>query len=380
MRGWILAGAVGLGIASAGCALEQRVTHLEHESKEKFGVDDRVGDLETNAKIGSALLVKWHKTTLERMARIEAWEERARREFADLERWRGRLEAREAALARGEAVRPATSPSPQPESSPAPTTSPAPTASPTKPTTTAPTTASPDPKFNADSLYVSGTRPWADPFALTSAKQLTELYSTGQRPADSQWLDSTDSTAPAGPSTPLKPRDPGEKGKDGESLLGRELKETKFLSSTTDTVDISRFKGKKNVVLVVLRGFDGAVCVACSGQTLAISQNLDEFEKRDAEVYLLYPGKAESVPVFIDAVQALQGGARSLPVEILLDVDLSVVHEFKIEGRLAKPSTLIIDKKGIVRFAHVGQSKTDRPTVPQMLEALDRIAKSEQGK
>lgn len=364
MRGWTLSGLVALGIASGGCSLEQRVTHLEHQSG-KDGLGARVKNVEDTALVNSAVDVKWHRSTLERLAAIERREERTRLELARLERWETQLEAREAALAKAAATPAAPAPKPpEPvELGPPPRTA----------DSSAPAPASKP----GDSLYVTGADPWADPISLTMAQQVSRLYSTGERPKNSDWLDTTEKQVGTGQDVTLKPRDPGATGKDGQGLLGKPLTHTRFVASSGDPIDLARLKGKKNVVLVVLRGFDGSICIACSGQTLAISQNLDEFAKRDAEVYLLYPGKAESVPVFLDAVRDLAGGG-SLPVEILLDVDLSVVHDFNIEGKLAKPTTLILDKEGIVRFAHVGQSKTDRPTVPQMLEALDRMASAGQ--
>jgi peroxiredoxin len=209
-----------------------------------------------------------------------------------------------------------------------------------------------------------------DPFQRKFAAELVTLYTTNQLPTVASNITNDD------PETqkPFKPRDPGKKGIDGENLVGNPLARTRFLASTGETFDVKDYVGKKNVVLVVLRGLDnGRVCLGCSTQTLSISQSLDEFEKRDAVVFLIYPGAASSVPKFLDAVRDLGGTLTNLSLEILLDVDLAVVKEFKIEGRLAKPTTVILDKKGVCRFAHVGQSRSDRPTVPQMLGVLDQI-------
>ncbi len=177
-----------------------------------------------------------------------------------------------------------------------------------------------------------------------------------------------------------KPRDPGATGQgwdDSKNLVGTVLKQTRFLTSGGRTLDVADYKGKKNVVIVILRGFDpdAGVCIACSGQTLALSQNLDLFEKQDAEVFIVYPGKADTAYKFVDAVADLQGSTTPLPLEILLDVDLAVVKDFRIEGRLAKPTSVIVDKQGVVRFAHVGRNKTDRPTVPDLIKVLEGINK-----
>ena len=163
-------------------------------------------------------------------------------------------------------------------------------------------------------------------------------------------------------------------GLDGEELLGRPLPQTRFVGSSGDVVDLNDWIGKKNVVLVVLRGFAGSVCLSCTSQTLAMNRNLKAYAEHDAEVFFVYPGARDSVPKFLDSVCDIRGSRESLPIEILLDIDLKVVREFKIEGQLAKPTTIILDKAGVVRFAHVGQTNTDRPTVPAMLDALSQIA------
>ncbi|MEZ0230605.1 MAG: peroxiredoxin family protein [Planctomycetota bacterium] len=203
--------------------------------------------------------------------------------------------------------------------------------------------------------------------------ELFKLYSTGD--ASGSILKEKDANG-----VEWKPRDPGTKGQgwdDSKELVGRTLERTRFLNASGRTIDVADYRGKKNVVVVILRGFDpeAGVCIACSGQTLALSQNLDEFEKRDAEVFIVYPGKAETAYKFLDAVSDLQGSTTPLPLELLLDVDLAVVKDFRIEGRLAKPTSIIVDKQGVVQFAHVGRNKTDRPTVPELLKALDRANK-----
>ena len=218
----------------------------------------------------------------------------------------------------------------------------------------------------AEAVVVSST--WS-PAERTRITQLESLYSTGHAPEEAKFLEKWTLDG-----KPIMPRDPGPVGLDGEELLGRPLPQTRFVGSSGDVVDLNDWRGKKNVVLVVLRGFSGTVCLSCTGQTLAMNQNLKAFAERDAEVFFVYPGPRDSVPKFLDSVCDLRGSRESLPIEILLDIDLKVVREFKIEGQLAKPTTIILDKAGVVRFAHVGQTNTDRPTVPAMLDALSQMA------
>jgi peroxiredoxin len=200
-------------------------------------------------------------------------------------------------------------------------------------------------------------------------KELVGYYGKGEPCACA--LDGKDQNG-----APWKPRAPGATGQGMPGtldLVGQELLRTRFLAQSGRTVDVRDLRGKKNVVIVILRGFDpeAGVCIACTAQTLGLLRAADEFAKRDAEVFLVYPGAADTVPKFLDAVSDLAASKDKIPLDILLDVDLAVVRDFKIEGHLARPTTVIVDKKGIVRFAHMGRNKTDRPTVPEILAVLD---------
>ncbi len=154
-------------------------------------------------------------------------------------------------------------------------------------------------------------------------------------------------------------------------LVGRPLAYTRFLQDDGEVLDLDDLRGTK-VVLIIMRGFAGAVCLHCSTQMLALVKNLGEFERRKTRVFVVYPGEAATVPAFMESVRALDPNFRP-PFRILLDVDLAAVRAFLIEGSLAKPTTLIVDESGIVRWAYVGQQPSDRPSMDLVLRQLDLI-------
>lgn len=162
-------------------------------------------------------------------------------------------------------------------------------------------------------------------------------------------------------------------GEPHDELIGGPLPLTRFLDSAGRVLDLRDLEGKK-VVLVILRGFAGTVCLHCSSQTIALARAAAKFKERGAEVILVYPGAAESVPAFIEAVRNLEEGFTP-PFPIVLDVDLAAVRTFRIEGSLAKPTSLILDERGIVRYAYVGRQPADRPSVDVLIDAIDRIGK-----
>jgi peroxiredoxin len=148
-----------------------------------------------------------------------------------------------------------------------------------------------------------------------------------------------------------------------------------FVDQNGASVDINSFRGKKNVVLVFTRGFPGYVCPYCSALTSRLISNYQEFTKRDAEVLVIFPGPKDQLKQFITASQA-QALNNPVPFPILLDENFKAVDKLGIRGNLVKPSTYILDKKGQVRFAYVGSTSTDRPSVKAMLEQLDALSRS----
>lgn len=153
-----------------------------------------------------------------------------------------------------------------------------------------------------------------------------------------------------------------------EPYLGHALPLQRFLDASGNVLDLSDYLGKKKIVLVVLRGFSGQICLHCSVQTRALAKSVADFAAADAEIALLYPGPASSVPQFLKAVQDL-GDNVKLPFPILLDIDQSFVRAMKIEDALAKPSSFVLDKEGVIRYVYIGKDIGDRPAVKELLKA-----------
>lgn len=168
--------------------------------------------------------------------------------------------------------------------------------------------------------------------------------------------------------------------KDANRTVAPDQLPLKFLDMDGKQVDLTSFRGKSNVVLVVLKGlpqnpaFGGAFCPRCLAQVNALAANHAEFKKREAEVLMVFPGPTDRVPDFLaqGLVDGADGGLK-LPFPLLRDTDLAAVNALGIKGDLAKPSTYILDKSGNAVFAFVGESDTDRPSVRSLLDRLDRL-------
>ena len=146
----------------------------------------------------------------------------------------------------------------------------------------------------------------------------------------------------------------------------------RLLAADGEVIDLADFRGKEKVVLVILRGFSGQVCLYCTAQSAALLDSLPRFASAGARVVLLYPGPAESVPQFIQAVQSL---GRTVPKDLIvaIDPDLALVRALAIEDALAKPTSIILDRQGAVAWTYVGADMTDRPAVDTLLREVSRL-------
>jgi peroxiredoxin len=151
---------------------------------------------------------------------------------------------------------------------------------------------------------------------------------------------------------------------------GKPMPQTRFLGSDGSVLDLANWKGKK-VVLVVMRGFSGQVCIYCATQTAALAEAAAGLRDKGVETLVVYPGPPAAVPAFLKAVASLRGSPPPLPVA--LDAGLTLVRGLKIAGNLSLPATFILDGEGIVRWTYVGTSIADRPSVVDIRTALDGI-------
>lgn len=151
-----------------------------------------------------------------------------------------------------------------------------------------------------------------------------------------------------------------------------------FVDDEGKAVDIASFRGKSNVVLVVVKGMPpspgGIFCPGCLAQVNALTANYDEFKKRDAEILVVFPGAKDTLPQFLrDGKVDGKDGNPKVPFPLLLDTDSKAVTALGIDGQLAKPSTYILDKQGNAVFAFVGETTTDRPSVASLLSRLNKL-------
>ena len=142
-------------------------------------------------------------------------------------------------------------------------------------------------------------------------------------------------------------------------------------------VKLADIMTEEYLVLVITRGWYGGVCFYCASQTSRWARRFDELELYYAQLAVIFPTESADEAVKIEELEKrIKKGQipnEDIPYPILLDINLSSVDQLGIRSDLAKPSTYIIDREGRVRFAYVGESIADRPTVDSILKQLSQL-------
>lgn len=153
----------------------------------------------------------------------------------------------------------------------------------------------------------------------------------------------------------------------------------RFTDENDQLVSITELMDHDYLVLVITRGFDNAICLYCSSQTSKWARRSGELDGYGAQLAVVFPTLSKSDENHLgDLKQKIQEGPipnDSIPYPILVDFDLTSVDRLGLRAELAKPATYIIDRSGRVRFAYVGQSIADRPSVDAILEQLERLGR-----
>lgn len=165
----------------------------------------------------------------------------------------------------------------------------------------------------------------------------------------------------------------------GDELAGGE--EARFVAPDGTEHKLSEFRGKP-LVVVFTRGFAGYVCPFCTSYTAQIAERYDEIKALGAEVFLVYPATADDKETkvrFEKAVNELlaEDGEEGLPFPVFLDPGLQAVSKFNLNGDLSKPSTFVLDRKGVVTYAYVGTAPDERPSVDKIMKELRALEASQ---
>jgi peroxiredoxin len=159
----------------------------------------------------------------------------------------------------------------------------------------------------------------------------------------------------------------------GDALLNLQ-----FVDQAGKTVRPRDLIGTKSLVVVFTRGYNGSICPYCSSYTSGLITNYPAISQRGCEVLVVYPiakpDQSQRLDEFLKATFVRSGdGVTRTPFPVVLDIELKAVDALGIRKDLAKPATYILDNVGHVRFAYVGKSLSDRPSIKVILKQLDAL-------
>jgi peroxiredoxin len=164
---------------------------------------------------------------------------------------------------------------------------------------------------------------------------------------------------------------------ESQEITIEDFSELTFTDKEGREVKLADLMTRDYLVLVVTRGWYGGICFYCASQTSRWARRFDELEPYNAQLAVIFPTETEGDADKLEQLnQRILGGEipnDSVPFPILLDIHLKGVDQLGIRAELAKPATYIIDRSGRVRFAYVGESIADRPTVDSVLNQLSQL-------
>ncbi len=133
---------------------------------------------------------------------------------------------------------------------------------------------------------------------------------------------------------------------------------------------LADYRGSKAVIVF----YRGHWCGACRQHLAALREAVLTIEDAGAAVLAI---SAEPL-----ARARASAAADNLPFTILCDDELTAIDRYGVrhEGEpeaggkaIARPSVFVLDRSGVVRFAHVGEDPLDRPTIRLILLALETL-------
>jgi peroxiredoxin len=141
------------------------------------------------------------------------------------------------------------------------------------------------------------------------------------------------------------------------------------------TLSLSGELTRGPVVLIVGRGWVGYQCPFCNRQFGDFLKAATEIEAAGARVVWVYPGPADDVQKRAEEFTA--GRAFPANFRFVLDPNYALTSAYGLRWdapqETAYPSTFVIDRRGIVRYALVSKSHDGRATAATVIAELRRL-------
>lgn len=130
-------------------------------------------------------------------------------------------------------------------------------------------------------------------------------------------------------------------------------------------VTLSSYRGNRNILLAF---FPAAGTPVCTSEMCAFGEDFDRFSAAEVEVLGISMDSVEKLEQFRDA--------HALQVQLLSDIDGTVARQFGAlwkSGTIANRAYFLIDKGGVIRWAHVEEHPGLRRENEEILEAIRSV-------
>ncbi len=151
-------------------------------------------------------------------------------------------------------------------------------------------------------------------------------------------------------------------------MVGTKIPGFSLPNSHGETVNIRTFEGQKNVIVVLFRSIHWPYCRWHAGH---LGRDYEKFQQLDTALY----------PILVDNVDNAKELERKYAKKypIYYDEQEKVAKMLNQESKILKlgrmPGLLIVDKQGIIQYAYYGDSMSDIPENPELLEVINNLNK-----
>jgi len=142
-----------------------------------------------------------------------------------------------------------------------------------------------------------------------------------------------------------------------------------------DEIELAKMIKKKEIVLVVLRGWPGYQCPICTRQVGRFLEDADIFAEMGVAVLMVYPGPSD---VMQDrANEFIKDFKFPDNFFLTLDPDYTMINKYGLRWdepkETAYPSTFVIDKKGKIVYSKISKKHGGRAKANDVFDVLEKL-------
>lgn len=159
--------------------------------------------------------------------------------------------------------------------------------------------------------------------------------------------------------------------------VGSKAADFRLTSVRGNAVRLSELTAQSPVALIVLRGYPGYQCPLCQRQVHDFVRHAQAFADAGVKVVFVYPGPPDELDA--KANQFLQDKNFPGHFEMLVDPGYEFTNLYGLRWdaprETAYPSTLLIDREGVIYFQKVARMHGGRTTAAEILDLLPKKAR-----